>query len=261
MTRKLLFVVGVALLLVAAALSVSDSNSPKPVSAQDGGDECPQGAPCPEWIVEGWAGSAHADAESEPFRHWDEEDPKEVPTGCAKCHSETGYLDFLGVDGSAAGVVDAAAPVDTVISCTVCHNPVTVSKVNVVFPSGVELEVGPAARCMECHQGRASTVQVNEAITTSGLGPDDVSADLRFTNIHYFAAAASLYGGQAQGGYQYEGQSYQPHLAHVPEFNTCNECHNPHTLEVQADQCATCHTGWQLSRPEGGPYERLAGGL
>ncbi len=241
MTRKLIFVVGIALLAIAAALFVWGSHATRTVSAQEG--ECAPGEPCPAWIVEAWSNSAHANAESEPFRHWDSEDPKEVPTGCAKCHSEAGYLDFLGADGSAAGVVDAAAPVDTVITCTVCHNPVTVTKENVVFPSGVELTVGVAARCMECHQGRASTVQVNDAITALNIGPDDVSADLRFINVHYFAAAASLYGGEAMGGYQYEGQSYQPQLLHVPDFNTCSECHSPHSLEVQVDKCATCHTG------------------
>jgi mono/diheme cytochrome c family protein len=43
-----------------------------------------------------WAGSAHADASAEAFRHWDEDDPKEVPTNCARCHTPTGYQDYLG---------------------------------------------------------------------------------------------------------------------------------------------------------------------
>jgi hypothetical protein len=242
MTRKLLFVMGITLLTIAAALFVWGPHATRTVSAQDG-QECTPGAPCPDWIVQAWSGSAHANADSEPFRHWDSTDPQEIPTSCAKCHSEAGYLDFLGADGSEAGVVDQAAPVGSVITCTVCHNPVTVDKTDVVFPSGVDLEVGVAARCMVCHQGRESTVSVNQAITDSGAGADDVSDKLSFRNVHYFAAAASLYGGEAMGGYQYEGQTYQPQLLHVPDFNTCTECHSPHTLEVQVDKCATCHTG------------------
>jgi hypothetical protein len=239
MTRKLLFVLGMGLLLIAAALIVSDTGSPAPVSAQD--EECPQGYPCPDWIVQAWMGSGHAAADTEPFTHWDEEDPKEVPANCAKCHSETGYLDFLGVDGSVAGSVEANVPVGTVVTCTACHNPATVTKETVVFPSGVELNVGSSARCMECHQGRASGVGVAEAL--AGQEPDTANPELRFTNIHYFAAAASLYGSQAMGGFQYEGQAYQPMVAHVPEYNTCAECHNPHSLELKIEECATCHTG------------------
>ncbi len=259
MSRKLLFIVGLALLVVAAALLIADANAPKPVSAQD---ECPAGAPCPTWIVDAWAASGHADPEgnAEAFHHWDEEDPKEVPPDCAKCHSETGYIDFLGADGSAAGTVDAPVAVGTTVTCTACHNPVTVTKVNVVFPSGADLEVGVAARCMECHQGRASVVQVNDAITAAGIGPDDVSADLRFINIHYFAAAASLYGSQAHGGYEYEGAAYQPKFAHVPEFDTCSECHSPHTLEVQVEVVRDLPYGCRQRRGSAdGSHDGLAG--
>ena len=50
-----------------------------------------------------FSNSGHADNASEAFRHWDEEDPAEVPTGCAKCHSLGGFIDFAenGVVGSA----------------------------------------------------------------------------------------------------------------------------------------------------------------
>jgi hypothetical protein len=74
---------------------------------------------------EQWVGSPHNDAEAEAFVHWNEDDPAEVPTSCAKCHSTPGYQDFLGVDGSAAGTVDQAAPVGTTIQCVACHNAVT----------------------------------------------------------------------------------------------------------------------------------------
>jgi len=40
-----------------------------------------------------WMNSPHNDAASEAFNHWNEEDPAEVPTDCAKCHSTPGYKD------------------------------------------------------------------------------------------------------------------------------------------------------------------------
>ncbi len=72
------------------------------------------------------------------------------------------------------------------------------------------------------------------AIESAGLteSPDEVSADLGFRNIHYFAAAATQYGTQAKGGYEYDGNSYDIKFYHVDGFNTCNTCHDPHTLEI-----------------------------
>ena len=88
---------------------------------------------------EDWASSPHADAEAEAFVHWNEDDPAEVPANCARCHSTTGFMDFVGADGSAADSVEAAAPVGQVIECEACHNDVTVEMTSVLFPSGVEV--------------------------------------------------------------------------------------------------------------------------
>jgi hypothetical protein len=193
---------------------------------------------------EQWASSGHADVEAEAFRHWDEDDPKEVPVACAKCHSTPGYLDFIGADGTEAGVTDNPAPVDTTVECAACHNDVTLKMTSVVMPSGLEITgLGAEARCMQCHQGRESTVSVNASIEEAGVDDDTVSEDLGFRNIHYFAAAATKYGTLAKGGYEYEGKSYDANFAHVEEFDTCMECHNPHTLEVRVEECAACHTG------------------
>lgn len=146
--------------------------------------------------------------------------------------------DFIGADGSAAGVVDTAHPIGQVITCENCHNDVTVDMDTVSFPSGNTLTgLGAEARCMQCHQGRASGVTVDAKITELGLGDDDVSADLGFTNIHCYAAAVSQWGTLVSGGYAYKGQSYDAKTNHVESYGTCVGCHNPHTLEV----CTTCH--------------------
>jgi hypothetical protein len=189
-----------------------------------------------------WVASPHADYTAEAFVHWDAEG--EIPENCAKCHSEGGYLDFMGEDGSEFGVVNAPAALGTVVTCDTCHNPTARDLADVTFPSGLTIsDDGGSARCMQCHQGRASTETVNARLTELGLmeDVDTVNAELGFVNIHYYAAAASLYGSEARGGYQYDGMVYQMQNNHVPGFSTCADCHEPHTLQLEVEACATCH--------------------
>ncbi len=195
-------------------------------------------------IVE-WAASPHADVSAEAFIHWDKDDPAEVPTSCAKCHSTSGYQDYLGADGSEAGVTDAPVAVGEVISCVACHNDATAKKTSVVMPSGIELTgLGAESRCMECHQGRESKASVDKTIADAAAATDDTISDkLRFRNIHYFPAAATKYGTLAKGGYEYDGNAYDGKFAHVDGYTTCTECHNSHSLEVKVNECATCHEG------------------
>lgn len=204
-----------------------------------------------------WQSSAHAQVADEPFRHWDGEDPAEVPTSCAKCHTSAGYQDFLGVDGSEAGKVDAnvAAADSQGIQCVACHNAGTISKTTVTFPSGVTITSGDDTRCMECHQGRESKVSVDAFIAQFGenVDPDAVPAPVKddngndvklgFRNVHYYAAAATLYGGMVHGGYEYDGLTYDAKNTHVDGYDTCIGCHDPHTLEVKVEQCSLCHDG------------------
>ncbi len=247
---KLLLVVAI-LALAAAALTAcaqapaaTDAPAPAPTQA------CPQTTPCPELpetvaapFEEAWKNSPHADASAEAFRHWDEENPAEVPAACATCHSSTGFLDFVGADGSEMFKTDANAPVDTVINCVTCHNEATMALDTVNFPSGVVLTgLGNEAVCMTCHQGRASKVQVEEAIAKVNVADEDtVSADLGFINIHYYAAAVSRYGTEVKGGYEYEGMTYDTLFEHVPGVQTCTDCHNSHSLEIKIDTCKNCH--------------------
>lgn len=209
-----------------------------------------------------WEGSAHAAAEDEAFVHWDEDDPAEVPVACAKCHSTPGYQDFLGADGTEAGVVDNPAPIGTTVECAACHNPVAATHTSVVMPSGIELVgLGAEARCIECHQGRHSTVSVNASIEEAGLmdDPDAVSEDLGFSNIHYYAAAATMYGTLAKGGYEYDGKSYDGKFDHAAGYSTCVDCHSPHSLELRVEECSQCHT--DVASVEDLPSIRMAGSL
>lgn len=196
--------------------------------------------------LEDWFSSAHADFTAEAFNHWNEDDPQEIPATCARCHSTSGYRDYLGADGTEAGTVDSPHRTGTVIECVACHNDAASNLTSVTFPSGAEITgLGPSARCMVCHQGRASTVDVLNAIDEAGLTdePDTPSEDLGFINIHYFAAAATLFGSDVSGGFQFADRVYQPKFQHVEGFDSCIKCHNQHTLEIRVDQCATCHDG------------------
>ncbi len=214
-------------------------------------EACPEAPACPTPVVadvpfeQQWAASPHADATAAAFRHWDTADPKEVPTSCATCHTPTGYMDFLGADGSPAGVVDKPQPPSNGITCIACHNDVAANLTAVTFPSGVTVEnLGPEARCMVCHQGRGSGASIDKAIATNTLTDtlDTVSDKLKFINIHYFAAAATLYGSEVNGGYQYAGNRYDGKFQHEAGINTCIGCHNQHTLEIRIETCKECHT-------------------
>jgi mono/diheme cytochrome c family protein len=92
---------------------------------------------------------------------------------------------------------------------------------------------------MNCHQGRESMVSVNELV--EGLDEDAGNEKLRFLNIHYFAAGATLFGTEAKGAYEYEGKTYVGRNEHVEEAQNCTQCHNTHGLEVRVELCADCH--------------------
>jgi hypothetical protein len=196
-----------------------------------------------------WEISGHADRTAEAFTHWNEDVPPVVSDRCAKCHSTSGYLDFLGVDGSAAGTVDVAPAIGETVECEVCHtdpdNGILRDHASVTFPSGKTIDnLGPEGLCMECHQGRESTPDVDQEITDSGVPDNDtIDSDIGFPNIHYYAAAATQFGTFVQGGYEYPGREYDARFSHVKGYNDCFTCHNPHSLEIRIERCGTCHTG------------------
>jgi len=188
--------------------------------------------------VEAWLSSPHSDYTSEAFRHWDGDG--EIPTSCAACHSSTGFMDFIGADGSAAGQVDTAAAPLSVVECSACHTSTAEVLDSVAFPSGaVVSNLGSSATCTVCHQGRQSTPSVDAAITE--MDEDTPSADLGFINVHYRVAAAMLYGTEVKGAYEYDGKDYVGKFAHIPGLDSCTGCHNPHSLEVALESCVSCH--------------------
>lgn len=168
-----------------------------------------------------------------------------MPGSCAKCHTAGGIPQYFKNNTTIA--VEPSAS----LTCTTCHVDLVDFEViqfkEVTFPSGAKLSFGedePANICMNCHQGRESTVSVNNAIKNSGAGDDDVSDKLAFRNVHYFAAGASLWGNDAKGAYQFDGKEYNGRNFHADDEDApkvCTDCHNQHELTIKLDTCADCH--------------------
>jgi hypothetical protein len=201
----------------------------------------------------------HFDGSTEAFRHWDE-DEYLVSGSCAKCHSAVGLQDLLETGEN----VEAEAA--NGFLCTTCHTspPHVLQFAQVEFPSGAVEDMGDASNlCMNCHQGRSSMKTVVQAIAAKPGGP------YSFINIHYFPAAAILFGTEVKGGYEFKGKQYVGQRLwhnHNGQFDTCIECHmgtqsenkrfdytgkmhNVHKPDQR--DCVYCH-GQDVSQPNPG---------
>ena len=164
-----------------------------------------------------------------------------MPGSCAKCHSAGGLPQFIK-----EGAVVSQHPANG-FQCATCHNDLKeftrYETTDVKFPSGAVIDSGDADTnlCMNCHQGRESTVCVNKLI---GDTEDDTQAEsLRFLNPHYFAAGATRYGTEAKGAYEYADKTYVGYFQHGGDSgpNNCTDCHSTHTQEVDWETCTECH--------------------
>ncbi|MDO5704445.1 MAG: cytochrome C [Paracoccus sp. (in: a-proteobacteria)] len=187
--------------------------------------------------IAAWSRSGHADAASRSFTNWNEAGT--IPPNCAACHSGAGFRAYHGLDGSAGGEVPPV-PVGGVIDCDTCHNPGIGEIREVRLPNGLMHPVrGGEASCLTCHQGRASGSGIAAAVAEKM--EDTPDPGISFINPHYGNAAATWLGGYAGLGYEYDGKTYEGRFTHAPPVETCAACHDPHSLEVAADNCQTCH--------------------
>ena len=205
------------------------------------------------------AASGHGDLTGEPFRHWDEDG--EVSASCSRCHTGPGFGDYA-MDGTA----DSAHALPLGFDCDACHDPVPFTLYEslaaypslepVEFPSLVTASLGgPSNMCMTCHQGRESGNSVDETIADVPGGP------YTFINIHYYAAAASYFGTETKGGYEYAGLDYvgrNVFPSHEATEQSCVGCHmrgaeRNHMFEPDVTICTTCHTGTSFETLGGSP--------
>jgi hypothetical protein len=209
-----------------------------------------------------WADSGHGDILGEAFRHWDEDG--EVQTSCAKCHAGEGFIDY-----AEDGVVDLPAALPLGHYCESCHAapPATLyddlatypALEPVAFPSGATASLwGDSNMCIVCHSGRESKVSVDNKIAATPGGP------YSFTNVHYYAAAASLFGTETQGGYEYDAEDYvgrNTFGSHETSEQTCVGCHMRedagapayHGWDPDITRCNACHAGASFETLAGSP--------
>jgi len=211
-------------------------------------------------IAEQWSRSGHADYQGGAFTH---EFDLETGGACLNCHNGMEFVRF--VNGVAPVELDASKQ-GSVVACVACHDLDDSNNDDgalrlieeVVFPSGRIASLGHANNlCLECHQGRSSTRQVDERIADNNFN---------FSGIHFSAAGASLFGSAVQGGYEYPGRSYRGwnsfsvhEFFGAPELTTCTGCHMQgegagHDFSVNIDQCYSCH-----SFQPGGDFSSLGG--
>jgi hypothetical protein len=249
--------------LYAGPITLTDTTILKFVGVDTKGRESEVGIEAytraPSVVAQQLAASGHGDLLGEPFRHWDEDG--EVQTSCARCHTGPGFGDY-----ARDGIVGAAAPLPLGLHCDTCHDPVAVTLYEdlakypnlepVEFPSTSTASLnGNSNMCMTCHQGRQSGLDIDEAIANLPGGP------YTFINVHYYAAAASYFGGETKGGYQYAGLEYagrNPFPSHEAQQQTCVGCHmrganKDHTFEPEVSDCTTCHTGTSFETLSGSP--------
>jgi hypothetical protein len=246
--RRMLIVLGVT--LVGAVILAACGGTP--TTSAPAGTAAPPTVTLNVPFKDAFLASGHANATDVPFTHWDTASPQVVPAACARCHTSAGFQEFAATGKT---TTDVKAPAGA-FNCDTCHNAAAMALTSVTFPSGkvVQTSEEGEARCMSCHQGRQSKVQVDAQIATFKVTDVDAvvapitdstgkSTSFGFLNVHYFAAGATLYGSQAQMGYEYDGKTYDPKFRHVPEYDTCTSCHDQHATKVRVDQCATCHQG------------------
>jgi len=212
-----------------------------------------------------WQLSGHADADSEVFRHWDED--LSVSDSCSRCHNTNGFGEF-----AMGQMTTSQLPLSTV-GCTSCHNMFNLfgnaetrwddlatnpALEPVEFPSGDTATFNNSSNvCLGCHQGRSSGNDVDNA-TPNGEN-DPLYDSYSFINIHYYAAGATFFGSDVGGGYEYEGETYRgvnpwgvhTQLMGAEHLVDCVGCHmnaddaepEKHTFLPKVADCSSCHPG------------------
>jgi hypothetical protein len=157
-----------------------------------------------------WAESGHGNVSGEAWKHYDFKNMKDADGySCIRCHTSTGYSDFLASGFKAPFPTTTWATAGDfsreVLTCRACHvndsfavkgtsafiAPYNSNKNPKTFPS-----VSKSNLCIACHTGRENADTI-EAITDF--------TNVGFKNSHYKAGAALMY--MASGFWNYTSSS------------------------------------------------------
>ncbi len=243
MTRKLLFVVGIALLLVAATLIAFDHGTPRTVSAQEvaagpavtvgqtAGDctACHNDTTLITGKVTAWSESLHGTGTAYL---------RGTSASCAGCHSGGGFSEMIAA-GLSPNEVEVGDPNPTRQDCRTCHNIHTTytaddwslestDPVDLFAFEGVTFDGGKGNLCANCHQPR-SVMEAQDGM---------VNVDSTHWGPHHGPQSAMLLG---VGGAGVDGS---PSVHAMAVQNTCVTCHlynDNHSFEPNVAVCQQCH--------------------
>ncbi|UFS70326.1 hypothetical protein LPW11_20930 [Geomonas sp. RF6] len=198
-----------------------------------------------------WAGSGHGDVQDVPWKGDNfAARGSERGEACVRCHSTTGYLNFVK-NGGLSSYADPADPTREVLRCNACHNPDYSRRVLLPFSSSRAHSVKIAAAssvsapvkssdlgisniCVPCHSGTTSGELVKRAFAFTGF-----SSAGRLIN-HFLVGGGIL---DNTIGYEYQGTPAGTEI----DYNKQNTWHAgiglPESKGVtgSAGPCVTCH--------------------
>ncbi len=197
----------------------------------------------------------HFNGASEAARHWDDNEPEvtdqQVDASCSACHAGSEGFRFYTTFGTGITVNETANGLD----CFTCHDGFGTENSDYIlyepeftqWPDGTQADLGSDNLCANCHAGRANTATFNDRFAAGNFS---------FSNVHYYAAAAQVYGNEAAGGYEYAGETYAGKFNHVGISTapaSCEGCHDAvasqHSFDMAdifnnpAASCSGCHGG------------------
>ncbi len=139
-----------------------------------------------------WAEAGHGDVNGAA---WADEDFKTASTSCIRCHTSTGYVNYVssGYTLPTALWATAGDKGREVLTCKACHNNDSfsvraASAFTAPYNGGASPAVFPDADvsnlCIACHSGRESGDTINALTSLTNVS---------FKNPHYAAAAGTMY--------------------------------------------------------------------
>jgi trimeric autotransporter adhesin len=198
-------------------------------------------------IRQDWEASGHAAPQDTP---WASRDFKTL-TGCAQCHTTTGFIAY-STGRVAAAWGQESDHTKELLSCKGCHTDITNGIVRILPRTRpyagnpyTTPDAGKSNICIPCHSGRNIGQSITDALTA---GAD--FRNLPFIDPHELAAAGTL---ARVSGYSFPGRTYGLYSSHrrigaVNGSGPCVSCHKGttagHTFiaSTTAPICANCHT-------------------